>query len=246
MYNPKSGFNKDGYALEGKYIFQGFNIHVENAVGSVRTWTDAKTGETGYTVMRYDYGYFADTYADADGDEVDCYVGNDRFAKQVHVIDQMSKEHGFTTFDEQKVMLGFSSSLEAKIAYLAHYNDHRFFGCMRSYNVEEFREKLTNNTGEIIKSRLKTVHSSDRIRGNMSKSIVEYAFAAMPLVNDTGMSPARAYALQKAGYTGTRVQMVNPEVDSTGIGTDRVAPLHEPRAVPVRRVDINDPTRYGA
>jgi len=226
------GFNKDGYELQGFLIFQGFHIEIENRAGDRRYWTDHVTGETGYTTMMYPYGYITSTLG-TDDDEVDVYVGHNEHAENVYIIDQMSKPD-FKKFDEQKVMMGFRSEAEAKQAYLYHYNNPGFFGGLRTMRVEEFRAKLNSTRGEIIKSRLKMLTSSDRIRGNMP-SIVQYQASSITNINPTSLTPAQAFALRKSGLdqefvTAQKAYVAKPE----GLGTTRVAPLHENPVVPTR------------
>ena len=129
--------------------FQGFSIAVENKAGSSRHWKDENSGESGSTKMKYPYGYFRGTLG-VDGDAVDVFVGPDESSEKVYVVTQMKKP-GFDEVDEQKVMLGFSSAAAAKEAYLAHYNDSRFFGSMKEFTVLEFKDKLRSHKGKLIK-----------------------------------------------------------------------------------------------
>lgn len=135
--------------LHGKLEFQGLPISVENRAGSRRYWYDPNADEHGSTKMKYPYGYVRGTLG-VDGDAVDVFVGPDESAEKVYVITQM-KRPGFKEVDEQKVMLGFKSAKEAKKAYLEHYNDHRFFGSMKEFTMDEFKEKLTSHKGKLIK-----------------------------------------------------------------------------------------------
>lgn len=130
----------------------GMEISVENQAGSVRHWHDPHAKESGSTRMLYDYGYIRGTKG-TDGDHVDVYVGPDVESETVYVITQMKKPK-FDTVDEQKVMLGFTSAKAAKRAYLAHYNDPRFFGSMKAMPIERFKRKVfaKQNHGELVRS----------------------------------------------------------------------------------------------
>lgn len=131
--------------------FAGFTIAIENPQGSVRHWTDS-SGEKGSTHMRYSYGYIAGTEG-LDGDDVDVFLGPDEHAPRVYIITQNKKNDGdYTGIDEQKVMLGFHTSVEAKAAYTQHYDNARFFKEMIDMSVEEFRSKLKSRKGKILKS----------------------------------------------------------------------------------------------
>lgn len=135
--------------LHGKLEFQGLPISVENRAGSRRYWYDPNTDEHGSTKMKYPYGYVRGTLG-VDGDAVDVFVGPDKSAKNVYIITQM-RGPGFKEVDEQKVMLGFNSAAEAKKVYLEHYNDSRFFGSMKEFTMDEFKEKLISHKGKLIK-----------------------------------------------------------------------------------------------
>lgn len=128
-----------GRKLEGRREIHGLQVSIENKKGSTRKWYDPHNDEHGETTMLHDYGYFRHTMGD-DGDHVDCYVGPDENATMVYVIDQM-KAPDFKEHDEDKVMICFSSSKDAKEAYLAHYNDDRFFGGITRMTIDEFKEQ---------------------------------------------------------------------------------------------------------
>ena len=89
--------------------------------------------------MRHHYGEIPGVKG-ADGDDLDAFVGPDDTSERVYVIHQ--KKPGTTTFDEDKVMLGFRSALAAKRGYLANYNRRGFFGGMTPLSLSEFAERL--------------------------------------------------------------------------------------------------------
>lgn len=131
-----------------KLEYQGLPIVIENRKGSVRHWTDRDTGEQGQTKMKYPYGFIEGTRGSrAEGqDEYDVFVGPDPQAPFVFVVHQMDRnaDPPFSTWDEDKALVGFSNPNQAKAAYLAHYNDDRFFGSMAMMPIEEFREKVVH------------------------------------------------------------------------------------------------------
>lgn len=98
---------------------KGMKIAIENPIGSKRYYTDEKTGEKKYNVMKNHYGYFNITKG-KDGDAVDVFIGPDieNFDK-VYCVDQKNKKG---EFDETKVMLGFSSKEQAKQAYFDNFS----------------------------------------------------------------------------------------------------------------------------
>lgn len=127
------------YKLEGRRVFQGLPISIENDTGSTREGVDAKTGKPWKTVMKYPYGYIRMTEG-VDGDHVDCFIGPNENAKMAYVIHQVDPDT--KKFDEDKVMLGFNSADAAKEAYLQHYDSPDFFGSMSVIPMDKFKEKV--------------------------------------------------------------------------------------------------------
>lgn len=141
------------YKLAYKSDFQGLPISIENGKGSKRHWTDESTGETGSTKMKYPYGYVRGTLG-LDGDAVDVFIGPKKDSTKVFIVTQM-KAPEFKEVDEQKCMLGFESSKDAKAAYIEHYNSPKFFGGITELDMDDFKQKLEGKKGELIKSLLK-------------------------------------------------------------------------------------------
>lgn len=141
------------HRLVGRIEFDGLLIAIEQEKGDERFWKD-RNGETGSTTMLYPYGFIEGTKG-ADGEAIDVYVGPNPEAENVYVVDQRKKlgDGKFGGFDEQKVMLGFSSLDEARAAYLAHYDDPGFLGSIRAMPFDEFKAKLANDEKkQILKS----------------------------------------------------------------------------------------------
>jgi hypothetical protein len=147
--------------------FQGLPISIENRKGSKRYWTDPNNGKDGSTKMQYPYGYIRGTLS-TDDDAVDVYIGKDEKSDKAFVITQM-KTPDFKEIDEQKVMLGFSSAEKAKLAYLAHYDDPRFFKEMKELSMGQFRAKLATHKGKLIKGALLGKSKSATISGGTMK-----------------------------------------------------------------------------
>lgn len=140
-YYPKlERMEKSAFSLQGHTTFQGLPIAIENDKGSVRKGVDPD-GKKWRTVFKYPYGYIKNTEGN-DGEEIDAYLGPDKQAPQAFVVHQRkldSKKH-----DEDKVMLGFTSSAKAKAAYLEHYNKvgPQLFGGMTTIVVADLKKKL--------------------------------------------------------------------------------------------------------
>lgn len=125
--NPSDAQKEAGNYKMGHVRVRGFDITIENPVGSKRYYGKDKKK---YNVMKNHYGYFTKTKG-KDGDQVDVFIGPDveKFEK-VYVVDQ--KMNG--KFDESKVMFGFSSKKEAKAAYFSNF-DKNWHGFMHITGV---------------------------------------------------------------------------------------------------------------
>ena len=66
--------------------------------------------------MNNDYGYILGTEG-VDGDHIDMFLSDNPSLGDVYVVDQINSDG---SFDEHKVMYGFSSEEDAKEAYLAN------------------------------------------------------------------------------------------------------------------------------
>lgn len=116
-------------------------ISIEIEIGQTKSGIDENGNrwEHTYTVP---YGEIPSTRSLADGDGVDIYLGIDPSAAMIYVIHQ-NKMDG--SFDEDKVMIGFSSSGEAIAAYKAH-GPSWGFGSMDTMSVDQFvRGYLASN-----------------------------------------------------------------------------------------------------
>lgn len=125
--------------VKARYEFQGLPIAVENPAGSYRTWRDPH-GEVGQTKMLHDYGYI-EGWLGEDGEELDCYIGPDANAPNVHIVHQLLAPD-FKKHDEMKVFLGFANAGAAEQAFHAHRNDAGAFGGMTTLPVDRFKAKL--------------------------------------------------------------------------------------------------------
>lgn len=126
------------FKLQGNTSYRGLSIAIENKKGSVRRGVN-DDGSKWETKMFYPYGYIQGTLG-VDGDKLDCYVNTkNKETDKVFIIHQKNPETG--RYDEDKVMLGFDTKEEARNAYLAHYDTHKFLGEITTMNFEEFKKK---------------------------------------------------------------------------------------------------------
>lgn len=156
------------HTLQDSYSFQGLPIAVETPAGELRQGTDPN-GEDWSIEMKHDYGYIRGGATGADMEALDVYIGPDRKAEFAYVIKQHKIEevekwetencpacdshvHQCACpqyYDEDKVMLGFSSEEAAKIAYLEHYDNIRFLGPIVTVPIEEFKSLVRGVTGYV-------------------------------------------------------------------------------------------------
>ena len=136
---------------KGHIDFQGLDIRVQNPTGTLRSGI-SPSGQPWETSMEADYGYIAGTEG-KDGEDVDVFVGPDKDAQSAYIITIM-KPPSFENIDEQKVMLGYNTGAEAKRAFLRHYDSPRFFGSMTAMTMTDFKKKVKESDGKLLKSSL--------------------------------------------------------------------------------------------
>ncbi|MHB1266984.1 MAG: DUF6582 domain-containing protein [Acidithiobacillus ferriphilus] len=136
---------------KGHINFQGLDIRVQNPSGTLRSGI-SPSGQPWETSMEADYGYIAGTEG-KDGEDVDVFVGPDKDAQSAYIITIM-KPPSFENIDEQKVMLGYNTGAEAKRAFMRHYDSPKFFGSMTAMTMTDFKKKVKESDGKLLKSTL--------------------------------------------------------------------------------------------
>lgn len=127
------------YKLEGRTTFQGLSIAIENKRGSIRRGV-SRNGKKWETEMKYPYGYIVGSRG-LDKDPLDCYIGPYPNAKFAFVVHQLNPSTG--AWDEDKVMLGFNDTMQAKEAYYLHYDEpDKFFGTIDAVPMDLFKKKV--------------------------------------------------------------------------------------------------------
>lgn len=151
-----------GRALEGRTVFQGLQISIENDKGSTREGI-GKDGKPWKTTMTYPYGYIRMTEG-VDGDHVDCFIGPVSEAKYAYIIHTVEPTTG--KYDEDKCMLGFGSAEAAKKAFLENYSSPKFFGSMDTMPMSTFKEKAlaTKDTPKKIAASSLRQYLADLVR----------------------------------------------------------------------------------
>jgi hypothetical protein len=117
--NPSEAQKIAGNYKKGHMKVAGFDVTIENPLGSTRSGTD-ENGESWSTTMPATYGYIKRTNG-ADGDQVDVYVGPAPDSKYAFIVDQVDAKT--KQFDEHKVMIGFPNKEAAQATYNAAFND---------------------------------------------------------------------------------------------------------------------------
>lgn len=143
--HPTAAEKASGNYDKRKVGWRGMTIAIENEAGSTRSGTN-RDGQTWTQKMPFAYGEIHQTEG-VDGDCVDCFMGPDEDAQFVYVV-HARKVNRWDEFDEDKVMLDFSTEEEAAAAFLASYSDSRFLGPITAMPVGEFIEKVRNTNGQ--------------------------------------------------------------------------------------------------
>jgi len=123
----------------GHFQWQGLDITIENAAGSVR---QGKTGDWASTMMTH-YGYIRRTVG-ADEQQMDVFIGSNPDSDIVFVMDQVGADGAF---DEHKCFICYDNWIEAQLDYVQSYDNgaaqtHRL-GPPQQMTVAEFKHWLT-------------------------------------------------------------------------------------------------------
>ena len=133
--NPTEAQKEAGNYKKGHIKVDGLNITIEQPKGSIRRGTDAN-GKQWESEMHNTYGYIRGTES-VDGDHIDIFLSDNPTAGNVFVVDQINKDG---SFDEHKVMYGFSDMESAKQAYLSNYEEGwQGLGNITEVSKEDFK-----------------------------------------------------------------------------------------------------------
>jgi len=133
--NPTEAQKEAGNYKKGHIKVDGLNITIEQPKGSIRRGTDAN-GKQWESEMHNTYGYIRGTES-VDGDHIDIFLSDNPTEGNVFVVDQINKDG---SFDEHKVMYGFSDMESARQAYLSNYEeDWQGLGNITEVSKEDFK-----------------------------------------------------------------------------------------------------------
>lgn len=139
--NPSEAQKEAGNYKKGHVKVDGFSITIENPKNSERSGKD-KDGTAWSVTMQNDYGYILGTKG-KDGDHIDIFLSDSPGEGSVFVVDQI-REDG--SFDEHKVMYGFSNIEEAKSAYLSNYSPGwKGLGNITEVSKENFKKWIKSS-----------------------------------------------------------------------------------------------------
>lgn len=139
--NPTEAQKEAGNYKKGHIKINGFDVTIEQPAGSVRSGKDA-SGKEWSQVMNNTYGYIRGTES-VDGDHIDVFLGPDMNSDMVYVVDQVNTDG---SFDEHKVMMGFSSLEDARSAYLSNYGEGwQGLGNITGVALDEFKKWIDSS-----------------------------------------------------------------------------------------------------
>lgn len=139
--NPSEAQKEAGNYKKGHVKINGFDVSIEQPAGSVRSGKDA-SGKEWSQVMNNTYGYIRGTKG-VDGDHIDVFLGPDMNSDMVYVVDQVNTDG---SFDEHKVMMGFSSLEDARSAYLSNYEEGwQGLGNITGVALDEFKKWIDSS-----------------------------------------------------------------------------------------------------
>ena len=139
--NPTDAQKEAGNYKKGHVKVDGLNITIEQPKGSIRRGTDAN-GKQWESEMHNTYGYIRGTES-VDGDHIDIFLSDNPTEGNVFVVDQVNKDG---SFDEHKVMYGFSDMESAKRAYLSNYEEGwQGLGSITEVKKEDFKKWIDSS-----------------------------------------------------------------------------------------------------
>lgn len=138
---PSEAQKEAGNYKKGHIKINGFDVTIEQPAGSVRSGKDVNGKEWSVT-MSNTYGYIRGTEG-VDGDHIDVFLGPDMNSDMVYVVDQVNTDG---SFDEHKVMMGFSSLEDARSAYLSNYEEGwQGLGNITGVALDEFKKWIDSS-----------------------------------------------------------------------------------------------------
>lgn len=223
--NPSEAQKEAGNYKKGHIKINGFDVTIEQPSGSVRSGKDA-SGKEWSQVMNNTYGYIRGTES-VDGDHIDVFLGPDMNSDIVYVVDQVNTDG---SFDEHKVMMGFSSLEDARSAYLSNYEEGwQGLGNITGVALDEFKKWIDS-------SKRKTKPFSEYKGIKREEEILPRKVKKLSLVDkDDYITSAERKHIKAFLESGLKEARVNNSIyEISNIGDDGVYEI-------VRRFNYTDP-----
>lgn len=223
--NPSEAQKEAGNYKKGHIKINGFDVTIEQPAGSVRSGKDANGKEWSVT-MNNTYGYIRGTES-VDGDHIDVFLGPDMNSDMVYVVDQVNTDG---SFDEHKVMIGFSSLEDARSAYLSNYEEGwQGLGNITGVALDEFKKWIDS-------SKRKTKPFSEYKGIKREEEILPRKVKKLSLVDkDDYITSAERKHIKAFLESGLKEARVNNSIyEISNIGDDGVYEI-------VRRFNYTDP-----
>ena len=223
--NPTEAQKEAGNYKKGHIKINGFDVTIEQPAGSVRSGKDANGKEWSVT-MNNTYGYIRGTES-VDGDHIDVFLGPDMNSDIVYVVDQVNTDG---SFDEHKVMMGFSSLEDARSAYLSNYEEGwQGLGNITGVALDEFKKWIDS-------SKRKTKPFSEYKGIKREEEILPRKVKKLSLVDkDDYITSAERKHIKAFLESGLKEARVNNSIyEISNIGDDGVYEI-------VRRFNYTDP-----
>lgn len=124
--------------LHSRVHFEGMDLSIEVPAGGYRRGINKKTKEEWSHKIPASYGYIKGTHS-PDGEHLDCYLRKSpKKGAMVYVMHQLTPDG--SRFDEDKVMLGYSSKNEAVKAFKdMTFKPGTMFGGCTEFDMEHFQ-----------------------------------------------------------------------------------------------------------
>ena len=139
--NPTEKQKEAGNYKKGHIKVDGLDVTIEQPKGSIRRGTDVN-GNKWESEMHNTYGYIKGTES-VDGDHIDIFLSDNPAEGNVYVVDQVNKDG---SFDEHKVMYGFTDMESAEKAYLSNYEKGwQGLGSITGVSKEDFKKWIDSS-----------------------------------------------------------------------------------------------------
>ena len=168
---PTEDQYKAGNYKKAHLTLHGLNITIENPAGSTRSGVDPD-GTPWECAMPNHYGYIKQSEG-ADGDHVDCYIGEYPGSQLVFVVDQLDLATG--TFDEHKCCLACEDESDARKVYTGGFSDGKGLdriGAITEMGMDEFKEWLQGDTTQPVGRILESSKTGSEPMVDLSKKVV--------------------------------------------------------------------------